>query len=337
MSVHGLFRAIVLLVGGSLSAPVLAQSPVLTPVRIEVPSKTNLQFFALWVAVGSGAFQAEGLTPQILVAPSPRSTGEMLFKGDAEVALLPPPMFLGMIAEQKPLRLFASLLSNEPINLVVRKDVAEARGISTQASLRERLTALRGARIGLAPEVSPRLKALYASAGMDAEKDAQLVVVPGPDQVQALAGRKVDALFAHTPYLETAIVQYGATLLVGTSKGEIAVLRDGQVHALATTKDVARTKPELIAAVARAIARAERLIHSDQKATVDALVASGATKPDRRLTEAIAAIYAPAVPDTPQLSLDGIVRDAKLYPAHPRAPDFTRVKASDYVSAEFAR
>lgn len=336
MSVYGLSRAIGLLGAFALSASALAQSPAPVPVRIEVPSSTNLQFFALWVAVGSGAFKAEGLQPQIFVEPSPRLSGEMLFAGKADVALLPPPMFLGMMAEGKPVRLFASLLANEPINLVVRKDVAAARKLSATASLSERLSALRGAKIGLASEVRPRLRAIYASAGMDAEKDAELVVVPGPEQVAVLAAGKVEALFAHTPYLETAIVQHGAMLLVGTSKGEIEALRGGQVHALATTRDLASARPELIAAVTRAIARAERLIHSDRKATVDALIASGATKPDRRLTEAIAAIYAPAIPETPRLSLQGIERDAKLYPAHPRAPDFTQVKASDFVSAEFA-
>jgi hypothetical protein len=48
------------------------------------------------------------------------------------------------------------------------------------------------------------------------------------------------------------------------------------------------------------------------------------------------AIYAAAVPRTPAISLAGIERDAKLYPAHPRAPDFARVRAADYVASEFS-
>jgi hypothetical protein len=31
------------------------------------------------------------------------------------------------------------------------------------------------------------------------------------------------------------------------------------------------------------------------------------------------------------------VCDAALYPAHPRAPDFSKVNAADYVAAGFAR
>jgi ABC-type nitrate/sulfonate/bicarbonate transport system substrate-binding protein len=100
---------------------------------------------------------------------------------------------------------------------------------------------------------------------------------------------------------------------------------------------VTQSKGDLILAVTRAIHRAQRLIHSDLKATVDALVASGATGPERTLTEAIAAVYGPAVPQTPEVSVSGIERAARLYPAHPRAPDFSRVRASGFVAPEFAR
>ncbi len=306
------------------------------PVRIEVPSNKNLQFFTLWVALGAGYFQQEGLEPQILVDATPRSAGQLLFQGQADVALLPPPMFLGMIAEDKPILLFASLLANEPINLALRKSVADARKLSAHTGLRERLQAISGLRIGLAGEVAPRLRALFASAGLNADKEIQLVTIAGPDQVKAFAEGRIDVLFAHTPYLETVLVQHDAVLLVDTSGGEVPILADGQIHALGTTRALARTKPEMIAAVARAIYRAQLLIHSDAKRTVDAVIASGAAGPDRRMVEAFAAVYGPAVPRTPKVSLEGIERDAVLYPAHPRAPDFARVNAADYVAPQFA-
>ena len=159
----------------------------------------------------------------------------------------------------------------------------------------------------------------------------------GPIRFRRSRISRVDALFSHTPYLETALVKHGAVLLVETSSGEVPALADGQIHALATTPTVARDKSDLILAVTRAIHRAQRLIHSDLKATVDALIASGAAGPERALTEAIAAVYGPAVPQTPEVSVSGIERAAILYPAHPRAPDFSRVRASDFVAPEFAR
>jgi NitT/TauT family transport system substrate-binding protein len=318
-----------------LLASATAAPAALTPVRIEVPGAKNLQFFNLWVALGAGYFQQEGLDARILVARGPRTTGELLFKGEADAALLPPPMFLGMMAEGKPIVLFASLLANEPINLIVRKEIAAERKLSSATSLAGRLQAIKGLRIGLASEVSPRLRALAVSANVDADKDFRLTVVPGPDQLEAFATGRVDALFAHTPYLETALVQQGAVLVAETSGGEVSELANGQIHALATTRAIAKNNAKLIQSVTRAIYRAQRLIHSDPKATVDALLASGVAS-DRALTEALVAVYGQAVPPTPKISLSGIERDAILYPAHPRAPDFAHVHASDFVAPEFA-
>jgi ABC-type nitrate/sulfonate/bicarbonate transport system substrate-binding protein len=318
--------------GRSAAAPRMELEPVL----IEVPGAENMQFFNLWVALGAGYFELEGLAPRIVVAKGPRTTGDLLLNGRADVALLPPPMFLGMMAEDKPIVLFASLLANEPINLIVRKEIAEARRLSEQQTLAARLQAMKGLRVGLAGEVSPRLKTLAARAGLDAEKDFRLAVVPGPDQVEAFAGGKVDALFAHTPYLETALVEHGAVLVAETSSGAVPELADGQIHALATTRRTAQAKAGLIEAITLAIAQAQQLIHTDLKATVDAVIASGAAGSDRRLIETIAAVYAPAVPRTPEISIEGILRDASLYPAHPRAPDFTMVDAARFVAPEFA-
>jgi len=313
-----------------------APTTATTPVRIEVPSAKNLQFFTLWVALGAGFFQQEGLDPRLVVDSTPRDAGGKLLNGQADVAVLQPPMFLGLMSEEKPIQLFASLLANEPINLVVRADVAEARKLKTNVSLRERLQAIRGLKVGVAGEPPPRLRALFASVGMNADTDVKLVIIHGPDQVQALADHQVDALFSHTPYLETALVKYKAVLLVQTSAGEVPALADGQIHALATTRALARERPELMLAVARAIYRAQKLIHSDQKATVDAILASKATGQDRALVEAIVAVYGPAVPQRPRVSSSGIERAAILFPAHPRAPDFSRVKAADFVANNFA-
>jgi ABC-type nitrate/sulfonate/bicarbonate transport system substrate-binding protein len=313
-----------------------AAARALTPLRIEVPNARNMQFFTLWVALGAKSFEAEGLAPELVIDPTPRGAGQMLLKGEADVAVLQPPMFLGMMAEGKPIRLFASLLANEPINLIVRKEIAAARNVPLGGSLRERLQALRGLRVGVADEPPPRLRALFAAAGMNADKDVTIVTVHGAEQVQAFADARIDALFAHTPYLETALVRHGAVLVADTSGGEVAELREGQIHALATTHETSVAKRDLIAAAARAIAQAQRLIHSDPKAAVEAILASGVPGLDRALVEAITAVYGPAVPQTPAISPSGVRRAAELYPAHPSRPDFTRIDVMDFVAPEFA-
>jgi NitT/TauT family transport system substrate-binding protein len=318
----------------SSAAPLRAAA--LTPVRIEVPSVRNLQFFSLWVALGAKHFEAEGLAPQVLPAPQPRSVGGRLFTGEADVAVLPPPMYLGMMAERKPVRLFASLLANEPINLVVRKDLIAARKVPLKGALADKLRALKGLKLGIAGEPPPRLHALFAAAGMNADTDVDIVIVHGPEQVAAFTSGQVDALFAHTPYLETVMVDHGAVLVVDTSGGEVPGLAGGQIHALGATEATIKGNPALILGVTRAILRAQRLAHRDLGASVEALIASGAATARRPQVEAIAAIYADAVPLTPHISIPGILRAAQLYPAHPRHPDFSSTGPEAFVARDFA-
>lgn len=308
----------------------------LTPVAIEVPSRDNLQFLALWVAVGSGAFERQGLTPQILVAPSTRQSGDMLPHGTANVALLPPPMFLGMMAEDKPIRLFASLLANEPINLVLNRQIAERQKFTPSAPLRQKLDQLHGLRVGLAPEVAPRLRAIYSAAGLNASGELSLVTIPGPQQVKAFAAGQVDMLFAHTPYLETALIRYGAVLAVNASDGEVSGLADGQIHALATTPAMIAERRDLLQRVTTAVSDAERQIHAAGQTALDALMKFGADRLDPRLAAATMAVYSPAVPESPAISIAGILRDRAIYPAHPRAPDFSVVRVEDFVDNSFA-
>lgn len=333
-SMHILTRRAALIGLGAAALQVRAAGAA--PVRIEVPNLRNLQFFSLWVALGAKLFEAEGLVPSILAAPQPRSVGGRLFTGEADVAVLPPPMYLGMMAEAKPVRLFASLFANDPINLVVRKDIAAARKVPLRGPLKDKLEALKGVKLGVAGEPPPRLHALFAAAGMDAAKDVEIVVIHGPDQVAAFKDRKVDALFAHTPYLETVMVDDGAVLVVDTSGGEVVGLTGNQIHALGAMDVVVRDKRDLLIKVTRAIARAQRIAHTDAAATVAALKASAAAAVDPRQVDAIAAIYADAVPLSPRISIDGIRRAAALYPAHPRHPDFSVVNPADFVAADIA-
>ncbi len=94
------------------------------PVRIGLPERNNLQYLSFWVAHGAGFFKAEGLDVEIVVADVPNQSGMILMQGRVDIALLQPPVYLGLMAEQHPFALFANLLANEPISLIVRQDVA---------------------------------------------------------------------------------------------------------------------------------------------------------------------------------------------------------------------
>lgn len=321
------------LIMSGIHGAMAAQVPA--PVRIGVPEAGNIQYLSLWVAIGGGYFADEGLDARVVHPATNRQTPDLLLSGQVEMALLPPPMYLGLIAEQRPVVLFANLLANDPINLVVRPDVAARLPVTPASPLADRIKALKGLRIGVANEPPRRLRVLLGAGGLNAD-DIDMVIVQGEQQIAALTSGRVDALYTHTPYLEDAIVSHGGVILINQSAGEVAEVANGQIHSLAATRRYAEAHPGVLRAATRAIARAQSVLRSDPAAAAAALRKAGMTPPSGRHLETIVRLYAPAVPLTPAVSADAVERNVTLYPARPAHPDFSRVRAADFVDPSFA-
>ncbi len=307
-----------------------------TPVKVLVPDNDNLQYMSFWIAKAAGYFEQEGLEISLVTPPSPQQTLPFFLQSKADVAVLPPPVYLQLISQKFAFVLVANLLKNDPINLIVRRSVLSDRNVSLTASVGERLRAIRGLRVGVAPNPPKRLRALFTSQGLDADNDIAMVVFHGREQNAAFAEKRVDALYAHTPYLEAAIVDQDAVVLVNQSAGDVAQLASRQIHALAVTRQYRDGNAPLVAGMTRAIARAERLVHSDPAAVVAALAAEF-PKMNRRHIETIVSLYAPAIPDTPVVSVDGLLPALALFPASQTAPDLTGIDLAPYIDAHFAQ
>ena len=289
-----------------------------------------------WVAQGAGFFQDESLEIQVVVPPQPGAVAQFIVKGMADVAVMTRPVFLNFIAQGQPILTFANLFGSDPINLVVRKEVAEERGLSADIPLAERLNGIRGLRVGVAPGPPVRLRVLFESVGLDADSDIEMVIIHGEGQNEAFEKGDVDALYAHTPFLEKALVDQGAVMLVNQSAGEVPELANRQYHTLVTTRKYAESSPEILVAMARAIYRAQQLIHADLQATADAILASELKLQEPQGLETIIAIYEPAIPKTPEVSVEGALRELELFPAHQTPPDLSGIDVTNHIAAKFA-
>jgi ABC-type nitrate/sulfonate/bicarbonate transport system substrate-binding protein len=304
-----------------------SRASAMETVRVLVPDRDNLQYMAFWVARSGGFFANEGIEVELVSPPGPQQTSAFFSKREAEIAVLPPPVYLSLIAEKEPVVLVANLLRNDPIDLVVRREVMEARHLSRDMPLKDRLIGLRGIKLGVAPHPPARLRALYASQGLDADKD--LVILHGKEQNAAFTEKRVDALYAHTPFLERAIVHDDAVVLVEQTVGE--ALANRQIHALCTTSALLERRRDLGSALVRAIANAEASIHASQAKTVDTL-AQAFPKRDRKELETIVRLYEPAIPTTPEVSADAIPPALALFPAGMPKPDLAGIDLSKHVA-----
>lgn len=305
------------------------------PLRVIVPDRDNLQYLSFWIALGAGYFHDEGVDVEPWFPVAPQATSQAVFEGKAEAAVLPPPDYLELIDRRVPIVLVANLLKNDPINLVVRRSVLESRKLSASAPLVDRLRGLRGLKIGIAPNPPRRLRALFASVGLDADREVELVILRGPQQNPAFERGEVDALYAHTPYLEKALTDEDAVMWVNQSAGDVPSLAARQIHALVFTRGFAAEHPRTVTAMTRAIYRAQKLVHADQAAAAAAIEREFPSM-ERRHVEKIVALYAPAVPDSPLVSADAFAPALVLFPASRPAPDLSGVDLAAYVAPLFA-
>jgi ABC-type nitrate/sulfonate/bicarbonate transport system substrate-binding protein len=291
-------------------------------VEVIVPERGNLQYLAFWVAQGAGYLDAEVRAPE-----SPGETRKLFTPDGAQVAVLPPPLFFQIVADGVPLVAVANLLRNDAINLVVRQSVAVSRKLDPKLPLKEKLERLRGLKLGVAPGPVSRLDALFKSAGI--ARTVEVVTLMGPEQNQALADGRVDALYSHTPYLERAILQQGCVVVVNQSSGEVPELAARQIHTLAVTAKLLREKRALVDKLVQGIARAETLIHKDRAAALKALLK--AAPGDATLAAKLLDLYEPAIPHEPSVSVEGLRRALELYPASKRPPDLSGVDFNKLV------
>jgi ABC-type nitrate/sulfonate/bicarbonate transport system substrate-binding protein len=305
-------------------------------VRVLVPDRENLQFMSFWVAMGAGIFTEEGIDVDLVVPPGPPQTGAFFDQGEGDLAVLPPPVYVELIARGSPVVLVANLLENDPIELVVRRSLLAEKGLSPEMPLKERLVGLRGVRVGVAPHPPTRFRALFASQGLDADKDATMVTLQGKDQNAAFHEAKVDALYAHTPYLERAILHDDAVVLVDQCRGEVRELAHRQIHVLAARRALLETRRPLVVASARAIARAEKLVHSSRPDAIGALARVFPDR-DRREIETIVGLYEPAIPTTPAVSAEEIAPSLVFFPAGMPKPDIAGVDLSKHVAPDVVR
>ncbi len=349
----------------ALVCPLHSQDP--QTIRVFIQNDHNLQWMNFWIAKGANFFADEGLNIEVVLPGSVRGDGgggggrgsgggggggggrasggghsledgaRALRNGSAQIAVMPRPQFLNAVGSKQPVIAFANLLANDAINLVVQGDIAKERDLSLDLPIAERLKRIRGLKVGVAPGPPPRLRALMQSVGLDADTDIEMMIVPGPAQNHFFGERMVDAIYAHTPYLEKALVDQGGVMIVNQSAGNVKALSNRQIHMLVTLRRYADANPDTIAAATRAIYKAQQLVRSDPEAAAAAIRASGTALKEPHALDTVVEIYKSALPRTPMVSADGALRELELNSAHRELPDMSAIDMNKYVDNRFAQ
>ncbi len=161
-------------------------------------------------------------------------------------------------------KLCVALSQGTPWLLTVRADLAARRGD---------VDALRGLRLTAAEGPDLAFKQMLRSAGLDTERDLEIVELPGAQErhvsfgvfaAQALQEGKIDGFWANAMGAETAVTSGIGKIHVDVRRGDDPdEVRFFTFAGLATTDDFIAREPDAIDAAVRAIVKAQKALRAD--------------------------------------------------------------------------
>ena len=233
--------------------------------RIAVPDLVSPSYFPAIAAVELGLAREEGLDVRLDLLYPVTDAAEALRTGEidflAGAAHAPMHAFPGW----RGAKLLAALSQHMYWFLVVRAELGIARGD---------LDALREVRIGAAPGPDLGLRRLLVAAGIDAEqRGIEIGPVPATEgavtsfglaAAQALGQGLIDGFWANGMGAELAVRQGTGTLVLDARRGDGPPGADAYTFpALAVTDETIKRRPDAVAAMTRAIIRAQAVLRAD--------------------------------------------------------------------------
>ena len=301
------------------------------PLRIAIPDMVSPSYFPAIAAVELGCFRKEGLEAAVELLFPVTKTFEALRDGRLD--------FVGGAAHA-PLyafrawtgcKLLCALSQNMYWFLVVRKELGVSRGD---------LRALKGFRIGAAPGPADGLKRMLIDAGIDPEREVNIVQVPaaagvsfGLAAASALEKGAVDGFWANGMAAEIALRGGFGALVIDARRGDGPKASQHYTFpALVTTQKWIDQSPETVAAAVRAVVAAQAELRRDRSLAAVAAkrhfpAAELALIPE--LVERDAPYYDPTISRDAVDSLNAFARATGLLSG---APAYERVVATRFQS-----
>jgi ABC-type nitrate/sulfonate/bicarbonate transport system substrate-binding protein len=225
-----------------------------------IPAQT-LTFSAHYVAHDAGFFRKEGLKvidKNLTGVNSPNA----VLAGSADFTVGTGPVFLRAAAQGQKFKAIANLVDKPLVELVLRKDVADAAGITDKTPATIRAKALKGKTIavqGIGSIVHAWQRYVTNMGGLDVENDVRVAPMDPPAMFPAMENKAIDGYTTSMPFTTQAVVK-GAAVMVASSTFDSPELLPFAYALVYTRPDFCTQKRDLCARVARAYAGAARMI-----------------------------------------------------------------------------
>jgi NitT/TauT family transport system substrate-binding protein len=236
---------------------------------------TSLAYIQSYIAQQKGYFAEAGFAPQIIDTGGGGPDVQLVLGGRAEMTVNDGAQILPALQQGQKLVCVLGLLDRSIVNATISKSSAQKIGLVEATSFEQRIKLLKGLKIGVtrAGALTWQLARFnLVSAGLDPDKDAQVVAVGGPPALAAaLENGAIDVMYISMPIGEKLVQEGKAVSFVNNAKGDDPKLSSFLMEGLWTTPEYLAANRAAVAAAVGAYRKASKFI---LESTPEVVVAS---------------------------------------------------------------
>jgi len=275
-----------------------AWSPAVTAqeVTLALPT-TSLVFLPNYVAADQGFWKKRGLEVKMPIISGAGSTNAVL-AGSADFTTIGPGSTLRLIARGQKLSVIGTTVDKFLLEFVIRKDVADKLGATSQSDLASRVKALKGVSFGVDSingYSHSFLRYLAGRFGLDPEKDVVVSPIQPGNLVPSLAAKRIDGFIYGQPWSLQAVRDANAVVWLSGAGGDVPELMPFAYMITITRPQTCMEKKVLCEKMMAGLQDALDYIHADPDGTY-AVLRRKLPEMDPELLRAAMKTVLPAIP-----------------------------------------
>jgi NitT/TauT family transport system substrate-binding protein len=295
-------------------------------------------FSANMIAQDSGYYAKEGLKVTDRALSGVASTNAVI-AGSADFTVGTGSTFLRAVANGQALFAIATLVNKPLVELVLRKDVADAAGITDKTPIDQRLKVLKGKTIaiqGVGSVIHAMQRLTARRVGLDPDRDVRVAPMDPPAMLPALVAKQIDGFATSLPFTTEAVVKGNAIMLVSGPGGDLPEFIPFDYVVLYTRPEVCQKERAKCEKVARALKGATDFI-VQQPAEAAVILKKRFAKMDQQVFDAAWAVVSKAHSPDSKPTLKGLENsqkfslDAGLLEAKDELKDIRPVFTDEFV------
>jgi NitT/TauT family transport system substrate-binding protein len=302
-----------------------------------IPSST-LTFTSVFIAEDAGLFKAEGLNVSFRQLVGVASNNAVI-GGSADFSVGTAATFLRGAAQGQRMFAIANMVDKPMVELVMRKDVATAAGITDKMPAAERAKAMKGKTIavqGIGSIVHAMQRLVARMGGLDPDKDVTVVSMEPQAMVAALKSKQIDGYTTSMPFSTQSIVEGDSIMIASGPLGDLPSYVPTNYAVLYTRPEVCQKERPKCEKMARAFKNANAYIQ-DKPAETWEILKKRFAQIDPKLLEAAWDVTKKAHPRDVSITVPALVNsqkfslDAGLLEAKDTLNDFAGLYTDEFV------